>query len=190
VASEADTRANFIDPALLAAGWGKHQIIREYYFTDGRKLAGNQRAGRCFVDYLLYTENQHLATIEAKKQSAHPTQGLQQAMAYAQKLSIRFIYSTNGEKIYEFDLESGKGEYVEGYPGPDELLARYAGKSSDLSRELRNIPFHLEAGKRRSRIVDHFDALPERTRTLKASTQEKINDLKASLLDAAFRGPL
>jgi len=98
------------------------------------------------VDYLLHTENQHLAIIEAKKQSAHPTQGLQQAMNYAQKLGVRFVYSTNGEQIYAFDLESGKGEYVEDYPGPDELLARYAGKSSDLSRELRNIPFHLEAG--------------------------------------------
>jgi len=144
--SEADTRANFIDPALVLSGWMSQQIIREYYFTDGRKLAGNQRGSRCFVDYLLHTDNQHLAIIEAKKQSAHPTQGLQQAIDYAQKLSIRFIYSTNGEQIYEFDLESGKGEYVQSYPRSDELLARYAGKTSDLGRELRNIPFHLEAG--------------------------------------------
>jgi len=144
--SEADTRANFIDPALLSAGWGSQQIIREYYFTDGRKLAGNQRGSRCFVDYLLYKDNQHLAIIEAKKQSAHPTEGLQQAIDYAQKLSIRFIYSTNGEKTYEFDLESGKGEYIQDYPSSDELLARYAGKTSNLGRELRNIPFHLEAG--------------------------------------------
>jgi len=144
--SEADTRANFIDPALVSSGWMSHQIIREYYFTDGRKLAGNQRGSRCFVDYLLHTDNQHLAIIEAKKQSAHPTQGLQQAIDYAQKLSIRFIYSTNGEKIYEFDLESGKGEYINDYPSSDELLARYAGKTSNLGRELRNIPFHLEVG--------------------------------------------
>ncbi|MDQ6970228.1 MAG: restriction endonuclease subunit R, partial [Mariprofundus sp.] len=92
--SEADTRANFIDPALVSSGWMSHQIIREYYFTDGRKLAGNQRGSRCFVDYLLHSDNRHLAIIEAKKQSAHPTQGLQQAMDYAQKLGIRFIYST------------------------------------------------------------------------------------------------
>ncbi|MDQ6968874.1 MAG: DEAD/DEAH box helicase family protein, partial [Mariprofundaceae bacterium] len=144
--SEADTRANFIDPALVSSGWLSHQIIREYYFTDGRKLAGNQRGSRCFVDYLLHADNQHLAIIEAKKQSAHPTQGLQQAIDYAQKLSIRFIYSTNGEKIYEFDLESGKGEYIKEYPSSDELLARYTGQTSDLSRKLRNISFHLEAG--------------------------------------------
>ncbi len=109
--SEADTRANFIDPALALVGWDSSQILLEYYFTDGRKLAGNQRGTRCFVDYLLYKNNQHLAIIEVKKQSAHPTQGLQQAIDYANKLSVRFIYSTN-----------------------------------DLGRELRNIPFHLEAG--------------------------------------------
>jgi len=143
---EADTRANFIDPALVAAGWGSSQIIREYYFTDGRKLAGNQRGTRCFVDYLLHSNNQYLAIIEAKKQSAHPTRGLQQAIDYANKLSVRFIYSTNGEKIYEFDLETGKGNYVDSYPNSDELLARHAGKTNDLGRELRNIPFHLEAG--------------------------------------------
>lgn len=144
--SEADTRANFIDPALASTGWTSNQITREYYFTDGRKLAGGQRGSRCFVDYLLYKNNHFLAIIEAKKQSAHPTKGLQQAIDYAKKLSIRFVYSSNGEKTYEFDLETGKGDYVESYPSSEELLARYAGKTNDLGRELRNIPFHLEAG--------------------------------------------
>jgi len=146
MASEADTRANYIDPALVSTGWEPKQIIREYYFTDGRKLAGGQRGTRCFVDYLLHSNNQHLAIIEAKRQSAHPTQGLQQAIVYAQKLSVRFVYSTNGEKIYEFDLGTGKGDYVESYPNPGELLARYAGTTNDIGRQLRNIPFHLEAG--------------------------------------------
>ena len=74
--SEADTRANYIDPALASSGWQSSRIVREYYFTDGRKLAGGQRGARCFVDYLLRSSNRHLAIIEAKKQSAHPTQGL------------------------------------------------------------------------------------------------------------------
>jgi len=42
-------------------------------------------------------------------------------------------------------------------------------------------------------IVAHLDALAESTRILKATTQEKLDDLtalKASLLDAAFRGQL
>ncbi len=146
--SEADTRANYIDPALATSGWVSSQIIREYYFTDGRKLAGGQRGTKCFVDYLLHRDNQHLAIIEAKKKAAHPTQGLQQAIDYAKKLSVRFVYSTNGEKIYEFNLETGKGDYVDNYPNSDELLARYAGKTNDLGRGLRNIQFYLEAGMR------------------------------------------
>jgi len=146
--SEADTRANFIDPALTDAGWKSGQIIREYYFTDGRKLPGNQRGSRCFVDYLLHSENRHLAIIEAKKQSAHPTQGLQQAIDYARKLSVRFVYATNGEQIYEFDLETGKGGYRERYPTPAELRARCVGTTTDLARALRDIPFYLDAGMR------------------------------------------
>ncbi|UHD16004.1 EcoAI/FtnUII family type I restriction enzme subunit R [Thiocapsa bogorovii] len=146
--TEADTRANFIDPALAGAGWGSGQITREYYFTDGRKLAGNQRGSRCFVDYLLHSENRHLAIIEAKKASAHPTQGLQQAIAYAKKLGVRFLYSTNGEQIYEFDLETGKGAYRDSYPTPAELLARYADATTELASTLRNTAFYLEAGMR------------------------------------------
>jgi len=43
------------------------------------------------------------------------------------------------------------------------------------------------------KTVTHIDALSERTRTLEATTQEKLNHLtalKASLLDAAFKGQL
>jgi len=146
--SEADTRANHIDPALASQGWRPEQIVREYYFTDGRKLAGNQRGTRCFVDYLLHSDNRHLAVIEAKKKSEHPTKGLQQAINYAQKLRVRFVYSSNGEEVYEFDLESGRGEYLDNYPSPEELLARYKGETSDFGYELRDTPFHLEAGMR------------------------------------------
>lgn len=144
--TEADTRANYIDPALAASGWNSDQIAREYYFTDGRKLAAGQRGSRCFVDYLLHSKNQHLAIIEAKKQAAHPTKGLQQAIDYAKKLAVRFIYSTNGEQIYEFDLENSIGDFVDNYPTPEELLSRYTGNTTDFGRQLRNIPFYLEAG--------------------------------------------
>lgn len=144
MASEADTRANYIDPALKAANWVASNIIREHYFTDGRKMAGGIRGKRCFLDYLLHKDNRYLAVVEAKKESEHPTKGLQQAIDYAEKLRIRFVYSSNGKQTYEFDLEAGKGDYIEFYPTPAELEKRYAGETTDLSQELRNIPFHLE----------------------------------------------
>jgi type I restriction enzyme R subunit len=144
MASEADTRANYIDPALRTADWHRANITREYYFTDGRKMAGGVRGRRCFVDYLLHKDNRHLAVVEAKKESDHPTKGLQQAIDYAKKLRVRFVYSSNGKQTYEFDLKTGKGDYIEFYPTPAELEKRYAAETSDLSQLLRNIPFHLE----------------------------------------------
>ena len=142
--SEADTRANYIDPALNAAGWQPSQIIREHYFTDGRKMAGGVRGRRCFVDYLLHKDNRYLAIIEAKKESEHPTKGLQQAIDYAKKLKVRFVYASNGKQTYEFDLDTGQGEYIEFYPTPEQLEQRYAGINSGLGQQLRNVPFHLE----------------------------------------------
>lgn len=50
--SEADTRAKLIDPKLKESLWDKNFIVREYYFTDGRKLLGNKRTKRLFADYL------------------------------------------------------------------------------------------------------------------------------------------
>jgi len=144
LSSEADTRANYIDPALKAAHWQPNNIIREHYFTDGRKLAGNVRGQRCFVDYLLHKDNRYLAVIEAKKESEHPTKGLQQAIDYATKLKVRYVYSSNGKQTYEFDLETGKGTYIEFYPTPDEVEQRYAGCITNLGQALREIPFHLE----------------------------------------------
>jgi type I restriction enzyme R subunit len=144
VVSEADTRANYIDPALKAANWQSSNIIREHYFTDGRKLAGGTRGRRCFVDYLLHKDNRYLAVVEAKKEDEHPTKGLQQAIDYAKKLNVRFVYSSNGKATYEFDLETGKGDYIEFYPTPAELEQRFESTTTDLGQQLRNIPFHLE----------------------------------------------
>lgn len=141
--SESDTRANFIDPKLRECDWEPIHIIREYYFTDGRKLLGNKRGKRLFLDYLLKFKNVNLAIIEAKKFDDHPTKGLQQALDYAEKLQINFVYATNGQRIYEFDRRSGKGEYIENFPTPQKLYDRLFGDQNQLKEELRNIPFLL-----------------------------------------------
>ena len=82
--SESDTRAKYIDPKLKESGWEQF-VTREYYFTDGRKILGGKRGKRLFADYLLRYKNTNLAIIEAKKLGKHPTEGLQQAIGYAQK---------------------------------------------------------------------------------------------------------
>ena len=141
--SESDTRANFIDPKLVDSQWEAIHIVREYYFTDGRKLLGNKRGKRLFLDYLLKYNNTNLAIIEAKKLGDHPTKGLQQALEYAEKLKINFVYATNGKQIYEFDRSTGKGDYVDNFPTPQELYNRLFGAKNDLKEQLHNIPFLL-----------------------------------------------
>jgi type I restriction enzyme R subunit len=56
--TEEDTRANYIDPALVKAGWDQQAYVwREYFYTDGMKLIGNKRGRRNKVDYLLRHNN-------------------------------------------------------------------------------------------------------------------------------------
>lgn len=60
-------------------------------------------------------------------------------------------------------------------------------------KNLKRTPIPLPPLNEQKRIVAKLDALSERTRALEAATQEKLNDLtslKASLLDAAFKGQL
>ncbi len=122
--TEADTRAKLIDPRIKSSGWLESNIVREYYFTDGRKLIGGARGKRYYVDYLLVYENTNLAIIEAKAENKDPLDGLQQSINYAQKLKIDFVYATNGHKIYEHDLRAGRGRWVEAFPAPQELFER------------------------------------------------------------------
>jgi type I restriction enzyme R subunit len=67
--NEAETRAEHIDPALKAAGWGVvegSRIQREYQITQGR-IEGHGRRGKAEIaDYLLVHRNTKLAVVEAK----------------------------------------------------------------------------------------------------------------------------
>jgi len=64
--NEADTRANYIDPALKKAGWGvvtDSLIKREFSITPGR-LEGHGRRGKPLkADYVLFYRNTKLAVI-------------------------------------------------------------------------------------------------------------------------------
>lgn len=142
--SETDTRINLIDPKLYDSGWSNNFIVREYYFTDGRKLIGNKRGKRYFVDYLLTYKNTNLAIIEAKAQNKDPLDGLQQSINYAQKLKIDFVYTTNGHKIYEHSLISGDGKFVENFPSPSELFERKFGEIAKTKEQVITYPFHIE----------------------------------------------
>lgn len=145
--TEADTRKELIDPALDAAKWG-HNLTEgslascEFQITDGRMLSGGARAKKKFADYVLSYKNQKLAIIEAKKEDEEPTEGLEQVKDYAKLLNLRFVYATNGKKIYFFDMEEGRGDFVEEYPTPEELYRMVNGGQSDIRERVFTEPFH------------------------------------------------
>src|ERR1700694_1193447 len=122
--NEAETRAEHIDPALRAAGWGVMEgsrIYREYPITLGRIEGHGKRGKALTADYVLIYRTHKLAVIEAKAWDEELTEGVAQAKNYAGKLAVRFTYSTNGQGIYGIDMETGKEAEVPKYPGPEEL---------------------------------------------------------------------
>ena len=142
--TEADTRAKLIDPQIKSSHWLESHIVREYYFTDGRKLIGGKRGKQYYVDYLLVYENTNLAIIEAKAENKDPLDGLQQSINYAQKLKIDFVYATNGHKIYEHNLITGKGDWVESFPTPQTLFERKFPTLTPTIEKIIKQPFHFE----------------------------------------------
>lgn len=142
--TESDTRAKLIDPQIKASGWPESHIVREYYFTDGRKLIGGKRGKQYFVDYLLTYKNTNLAIIEAKAENKDPLDGLQQSINYAEKLKIDTVYATNGHKIYEHSLKEGRGGWIDAFPTPDELFSHKYGGTTTKQESIITYPFHIE----------------------------------------------
>jgi type I restriction enzyme R subunit len=122
--NEAETRAEHIDPALKAAGWGVVEgcrIRREYQITLGR-IEGLGRRGRAHTaDYVLIHHNRMLAVLEAKSWGKPYSEGVAQAKDYAARLSLRFAFATNGQQVYCVDMETGKEGEIPSYPSPEEL---------------------------------------------------------------------
>ena len=124
--NEAETRAEHIDPALKAAGWGVvegSKILREHPITPGRIEGHGKRGKALTADYVLVYRNRKLAVDEAKAWDKPLTEGVAQAKDYAGKMGVRFAYATNGQGIYAIDMQTGKEGTVSAYPTPDELWA-------------------------------------------------------------------
>ena len=122
--NEAETRAEHIDPALSAAGWGVVEgssIRREFRITEGRLIGGGKRARAEIADYVLVYRNTKLAVVEAKAWEVACAEGVGQAKAYATKLAVRSAFASNGQTIYGIDMVTGVEGDVAGYPHPDEL---------------------------------------------------------------------
>lgn len=155
--NEAETRAELIDPALRNAGWGVVQDsrVRREEITLGR-LEGNGRRGKQDIaDYVLYYKGQKLGVIEAKRRDLGDTEGVQQAKRYAAMLQARFAYSTNGRRIYQIDMQTGKETYVDQYPSPEKMWEMVHGKTYDWMDRFGEVPFEDKGGQWQARYYQH-----------------------------------
>ncbi|WP_243320274.1 type I restriction endonuclease subunit R [Geothrix sp. SG200] len=147
--NEAETRAEHIDPALKAAGWGVvegSRILRECGITQGRLQGGGQRAKAEIADYVLVYRNTKLAVVEAKAWDKPYTEGVGQAKSYAAKLAVRFTYATNGQAIYGMDMALGQEGDVSAFPSPDELWNRTYAEANAWRDRFAAVPFEDKGG--------------------------------------------
>jgi len=155
--NEAETRAELIDPALKAAGWGTvaGSSIRREVIAPGRLVGNNQRARSDIADYVLVYRGEKLAVIEAKRGDLPDTAGLGQAKKYAEKLETRFAYSTNGIGIYQVDMHTGVEGYINQYPTPDELWNATFSETNQWRDLFATISFEDKSGTWEARYYQH-----------------------------------
>lgn len=152
--NEAETRAEHIDPALKAAGWGVvdgSRIRREYGITLGRIEGHGKRGKPLTADYVLEYRNTKLAVLEAKPWDAELTEGVGQAKDYAAKLAVRFTYASNGQGLYGIDMKTGREGQVPAYPTPDELWGRTFAVANTWRDRFAAVPFESKGGSHPSR---------------------------------------
>jgi type I restriction enzyme R subunit len=147
--NEAETRAEHIDPALAAAGWGKvegSRVRREYPITLGRLEGAGKRGKALSADYVLEYRNTKLAVVEAKARDKELTEGVGQAKDYAGKLAVRFTYATNGRGIYGIDMQTGVEGELPTYPTPEELWSLTFATANTWRDRFAAVPFEDRGG--------------------------------------------
>lgn len=136
--SERDICTKYITPAIQNAGWDvMSQLREEVTFTKGRVLVHGKVAKRGDskrADYILfYKPGIPLAIVEAKDANHSASDGLQQALEYAQTLDIPFVFSSNGDGFTFHDgtiSDPAQGPVerdlaMSEFPSPNGLWARY-----------------------------------------------------------------
>lgn len=147
--NEAETRAEYIDPALAAAGWGVvegSRVRREYPITLGRLEGFGRRAKALLADYVLVYRNTKLAVVEAKAWDEALTEGVAQAKNYAAKLAIRFTYASNGQAVYGVDMQTGIEGDVPSFPTPEELWNLTFAEQNAWRDRFAAVPFEDRGG--------------------------------------------
>lgn len=170
--NEAETRAELIDPLLKQCGWGVvegSRVLREYQITAGRIESGGKRGKKTIADYVLVYKGIKLAVIEAKKSKLSTSEGVAQAKEYASILKLDFTYATNGDKIYAINMKSGREEFINTYPTPDELWNMVFAIQNEWREKFAAVPFEDKGGSWQLRYYQELAV----NRTMEAIANDK-----------------
>jgi type I restriction enzyme R subunit len=144
--NEAETRAELIDPALRAAGWGvvAESRTRREMIAPGRIMGDGRRGMPKSADYVLVYRNTKLGVIEAKAAAKSYTEGVGQAKDYATCLQSRFAFATNGKDIYRIDMATGEEGLDERWPTPDELWGATYSEANRWRDRFAGVPLQTD----------------------------------------------
>ncbi len=112
--TERDICTQYITLAIVKAGWDLHRQVREEVSFTAEKIIVrgklHSRGKSKRADYILYYKpNIPIAVIEAKDNNHSISDGMQQALGYADALQIPFVYSSNGDGFMEHDRTITEG---------------------------------------------------------------------------------
>ena len=155
--TEADTRAERIDPVLAGAGWGKNgSKVRREVICPGRIQSGGTRGKGLSCDYVLFHKGQKLATLEAKRAGKSHRDGVGQTKDYATRLGTRYAYASNGLKWYQIDMSTGaEGDMDLPFPTPEELWDRTFADQNAWRERFGAVDFETDGGKWELRYYQH-----------------------------------
>ncbi|MFZ2218756.1 MAG: DEAD/DEAH box helicase family protein [Rhodoferax sp.] len=173
--NEAETRAEHIDPALAAAGWGVvdgSRIRREYPITMGRLEGAGKRGKALSADYVLEYRNTKLAVVEAKAWDKALSEGVAQAKDYATRLAVRHTFATNGQGIYGIDMHTAVEGPIDRYPTPDALWSLTFATENAWRDRFAAVPFEDKGGFFQGRYYQ--DVAIEKVLTAVAAGQQRI----------------
>ena len=153
--TEQEIRTQYITPAIQSAGWTPSQIREEYALTNGRIIARGgtfKREKAKFADYVLFHKPHiPLAVIEAKDNNHSTGDGMQQALDYAQRLLVPFVFTSNGDSfVFHNRIITDKTKEtilsLDKFPSPEELWRLYK-QNESISPEQEKIisqPYYAE----------------------------------------------
>jgi type I restriction enzyme R subunit len=128
--TEEETRSRHIYPEIRK-NWKIERIRENFHISEGRIRISHGEgkrddSSRKYADYVLeISADVPIAVVEAKRWREPAETGLQQTKDYAKKLDIPFAYTTNGQKIIEYDFLTHAQNNVSSYPTPEQLKQRW-----------------------------------------------------------------